>query len=159
MPMMVICFHKSVTLAVARRYSRPKNNQIYLFFCSLIRNFADEKNEMIMMKTQKEYIRILQSHADELQSRFGITAMRLFGSVARGEHHDGSDVDIFVAMPPKFYNHVAAAQYLEELLGCNVDLIQDHARIRPFFRKQIEEYGINIIPATADSERLAPANS
>jgi predicted nucleotidyltransferase len=40
--------------------------------------------------------------------------MRLFGSVARGEHHEGSDVDIFFTMPPKFFNHIEAAQYLEQ---------------------------------------------
>ncbi|WP_233546595.1 MULTISPECIES: nucleotidyltransferase domain-containing protein [Prevotellaceae] len=28
--------------------------------------------------------------------------MRLFGSVARNEHHEGRDVDIYVEMPPKF---------------------------------------------------------
>ena len=111
-----------------------------------------------MCRTQFDYIRILQDHTEELQSRFGITSMRLFGSVARDEHHEGSDVDLFVKMPPKFFNHIAAAQYLEDLLGCNVDLIQDHANIRPFFRKQIEEYGITIIPATADSKRYATTN-
>ena len=71
--------------------------------------------------------------------------MSLFGSVARDEHQEGSDVDIFVVMPPKFYNHVAAALYLEELLGCNVDLIQEHRNIRPFFKQQIERDGIRVI--------------
>lgn len=71
--------------------------------------------------------------------------MRLFGSVARDEHEDGSDVDLYVTMPPKLYNHVAAALYLEELLGCNVDLVQEHRNLRPFFRKQIERDGINVI--------------
>ena len=46
--------------------------------------------------------------------------MRLFGSVARNEHREGSDVDIYVTMPPKFFNYIQAAQYLEELLGCSV---------------------------------------
>jgi len=33
--------------------------------------------------------------------RFGVRSMQLFGSVARNEQHDGSDVDICVDMPPK----------------------------------------------------------
>ena len=94
---------------------------------------------------------IIRSHADELQSRFGITSMMLFGSVARNEHHEGSDVDLFVTMPPKFMNHIAAAQYLKELLGSDVDLIQEHNYMRSFFRKQIEKDGIIIIPTTANS--------
>lgn len=99
------------------------------------------------MKTSQEYVDIIKAHSSELHQRFGITSMRLFGSVARGDHHEGSDVDIFVTMPPKFFNLVLAAQYLEELLGCEVDLISDHENIRPFFRQQIEKDGINIFTA------------
>ena len=97
------------------------------------------------MKSKGEYIELLRNHASELKERFGITSLRIFGSVARDEHHEGSDVDLFAVMPPKFYNHVAAAQYLEDLLGCDVDLIQEHRHMRPFFRKQIEADGIRII--------------
>ena len=100
------------------------------------------------MKTSQEYINILREHLPELQARFGITSMRLFGSVARGNHREGSDIDLFVTMPPKFYNYVEAAEYLEELLGCDVDLISDHPNIRPFFRQQIEQDGIDILTAT-----------
>ena len=101
------------------------------------------------MKTRQEYIDTIRSHAGELRERFGITSVRLFGSVARNEHHEGSDVDLFVQMPAKFYNHVAAATYLEQLLGCGVDLVQDHRNLRPFFRSQIEHDGIDIFPTTA----------
>ena len=97
------------------------------------------------MKTKSEYINIIKGHAEELHNRFGITSMLLFGSVARDEQRDDSDVDLFVTMPPKFYNHVAAALYLEELLGCSVDLVQDHRNLRPFFRKQIESDGIPVL--------------
>lgn len=97
------------------------------------------------MKSKKEYIELIRSHANELKERFGITSLRIFGSVARDEHHEGSDVDLFVSMPPKFYNHVAAVRYLKDLLGCDVDLIQDHQNMRPFFRKQIETDGILVI--------------
>lgn len=99
------------------------------------------------MRTTQEYIDLIKAHAAELQEQFGITSMRLFGSVARGEHHEGSDIDLFVVMPPKFYNHILAAQYLESLLGCSVDLVQDHRNLRPFFREQIERDGINIFTA------------
>ena len=54
------------------------------------------------MKTREEYIALITSHAEELQNTFGITSLRLFGSVARNEHHEGSDVDVYVEMPPIF---------------------------------------------------------
>ena len=113
----------------------------------IISNFAPNKctTGKNMLRTRQEYIDIIRNHADELQTRFGISSMRMFGSVARNEHHEGSDVDLYVTMPPRFYNHIAAAQYLEDLLGCSVDLIQEHANLRPLFRKQIEQDGIDII--------------
>lgn len=96
------------------------------------------------MKSQQEYIAILKANANVLQHKFGITYMRLFGSVARNQHKQDSDVDVFVEMPPKAYNMVAAAQYLEDLLGCHVDLIRKHSNMRPFFLNQIQKYGIDI---------------
>ncbi len=96
------------------------------------------------MRTTQEYINVIRTHAPELKERFGITSMFLFGSVARNEHHEGSDIDLFVTMPPKFFNHILAAQYLEEILGCGVDLIQDHKNLRPFFKEQIQRDGINL---------------
>ena len=90
---------------------------------------------------------MLREHQAELQQQFGIERMRLFGSVARGVHREDSDVDLFVTMPSKFFNFILAAQYLEQLLGCKVDLIQDHDNLRPFFRQQIEHDGIDIFTA------------
>ena len=60
-----------------------------------------QKQTEVNMRTRQEYVDIIKSHADELRSRFGITSLLLFGSVARNEHHEGSDVDLFVTMPPK----------------------------------------------------------
>ena len=102
------------------------------------------------MITRAECIEILNAHADELRTRYGITSMRLFGSVARDSNKDGSDVDLFVTMPPKFYNYIAASQYLKHLLGCDVDLIAKHSHIRPFFKKQIDQDGIDIYTSADD---------
>ncbi len=99
------------------------------------------------MRTLQEYIELIRAHQSELQERFGITSMRLFGSVARGEQREGSNVDLFVTMPPKMFNYILAAQYLEQLLGCSVDLIRDHNNLRPFFRQQIERDGIIVFTA------------
>ena len=99
------------------------------------------------MRTTHEYIDTLRAHVSELQTRFGISSMHLFGSVARGEQKEGSDVDVFVEMPPVMYNACAAVEYLEDLLGCKVDLIRNHRNIRASFLSQIEEDGILIFKA------------
>lgn len=99
------------------------------------------------MRTTQEYIDMLRANASELQTRFGISSMRLFGSVARGEHNENSDVDVFVEMPAIVYNACAAMEYLEQLLGCKVDLIRNHRNLRPSFKSEIETDGIVIFEA------------
>ncbi|HBZ33898.1 MAG TPA: hypothetical protein DEO38_02230 [Bacteroidales bacterium] len=48
------------------------------------------------MKKAQEYIDILREHADIYTCKeYGMTALALFGSVARGGHNDNSDVDVF----------------------------------------------------------------
>ena len=97
------------------------------------------------MKTREEYIALIASHAEELQNTFGITSLRLFGSVARNEHHEGSDVDVFVEMPPKFFLVVRLKAYLEELLDNPVDIIRKHQHLNPILLKEIERDGIEVI--------------
>ena len=110
------------------------------------------------MKTRAEYIQIIRDHAPELQKRFGIRFLSMFGSVARNEHKEVSDVDLFAQMPSKFYNYMEASDYLQSILGCSVDLICDHKNLRPFFRNQIEHDGIIIFATEENSHRFADAN-
>ena len=100
------------------------------------------------MKTREEYIAFITSHAEELQNTFGITSLRLFGSVARNEHHEGSDIDVYVEMPPKFFLVVRLKTYLEELLDSPVDIIRKHQHLNPFLLKEIRKVcaSVHFIP-------------
>ena len=97
------------------------------------------------MKTKSEYIQLLRSCANILQERFGVHSLRLFGSVARDEQKETSDVDICVEMEPKLYLLVELGLFLEELLGCRVDIIRMHRNMNIFLKKEIEKDGIYII--------------
>jgi len=97
------------------------------------------------MKTTKEYIDLITDHAEELRSLFGIKSLRLFGSVSRGEQHEGSDVDVCVEMEPKIYLVARLKRFLEQLLQCSVDVIRMHKHINPYLLKDIERDGIYII--------------
>lgn len=97
------------------------------------------------MKSAEYYINILQQHAEVLRTKYGITMMRLFGSVARGEQNTNSDVDLFVEMPPRLFLIAGAHQYLENLLGCSVDMVRNHSHIDSMLLKQVERDGIQII--------------
>ena len=96
------------------------------------------------MKTTQEYIALLKQHAPILRDRYGMTSMSLFGSVARGDQHNESDVDVLVSMPPSLRGVGGANDYLESILGCHVDMVRNHKNLTPFFRKQVERDGITI---------------
>lgn len=96
------------------------------------------------MRSTQDYIQLLKAHAPVLHERYGVTSMSLFGSVARGEHKENSDVDVLVDMPATLRGVGGANDYLENLLGCHVDMVRNHKHLTPFFRKQIERDGITI---------------
>ena len=97
------------------------------------------------MKQTSECIDLIKSHADELRSQFGVRTLRLFGSVSRSEQHEGSDVDVCVEMEPRIYLVVRLQRYLEQLLGCPVDLVRKHSHMNPYLLQNIERDGIYII--------------
>ncbi len=87
-----------------------------------------------------EALRILTEASPELVSRFGIRRLRLFGSTARDEAREDSDVDILVefAAPATFDGYFDLLHYLEERLGCSVDLVTEKGlkeRVRPYVEK------------------------
>lgn len=73
-----------------------------------------------------------------LAARYGAGNVRVFGSHARGDAGDRSDVDLLVDLEPgrTLLDHVALWQDLEELLGCKVDLVVSGG-ISPHFRDRI----------------------
>ena len=66
--------------------------------------------------SRSDYICILQSCSNKLKTEYGIKSLRLFGSVARGEDHEGSDVDVFVETEtPNPFILMDAKDFLERL--------------------------------------------
>lgn len=97
------------------------------------------------MKTKSECIKLLQSCSGVLRQRFGVHTLRLFGSVARNEQKATSDVDVCVEMDPKLYLFVELGLFLEELLGCHVDVVRMNRNMNAFLKKEIEKDGITVI--------------
>ena len=87
----------------------------------------------------------LSGKIEEIRKRFSVKTLSIFGSAARGEMADGSDVDILVAFDQKasFDLFMDLKFYLEELLGTSVDLVTDKA-LRPRIRQAIEGELINV---------------
>ena len=105
--------------------------------------FASEKLKQPMSKT--DYIDILKSCSSTLRNDYGIKSLRLFGSVARGEDHEGSDVDVFVdTETPNPFLLMDAKEFLERLVGRSVDIIRNHKNLNPRLRSRIERDGVAV---------------
>jgi len=89
---------------------------------------------------QKEtIIDYLKNHKKEFQKKYEIEKIGLFGSYARDEANDESDIDIFVQMKPDFFKLVGLKQQIENDLKKRVDVIREHKNIKPFLLKMIQK--------------------
>jgi predicted nucleotidyltransferase len=72
-----------------------------------------------LQEKRNEILRIAASH--------GARNVRVFGSVARGEANDDSDIDFLVDFEPdrSLLDHAALVVDLEELLGRKVDVVTE----------------------------------
>lgn len=92
---------------------------------------------------RKECIELLSACKDTLQEKYGIVSLRLFGSIARDEQNDGSDVDVFVeTKTPNPFLLMEAKDFLEVSTGRSVDIIRNHQNLNPRLRRRIERDGI-----------------
>ena len=97
------------------------------------------------MKRQN-ILKILAEHRSEIESRFGVASLSLFGSVARDEAVAESDVDILVTFVkiPGIFGFLELKEYLEYLLQCPVDLVTKNA-LKYQFREQILQEAIHAV--------------
>ncbi len=84
---------------------------------------------------------LLTQSKPELQARFGVVRLALFGSTARDTAGADSDVDILVTFdgPATSQRYFGVQFYLEDLLGCPVDLVTEkalRAELRPYIEKE-----------------------
>ena len=96
------------------------------------------------MLDRNETIEKLRSTRQYLDEHYGVHSMMLFGSLAKGQQHEGSDVDICVDMVPNLFNRAGVKVYLEEFLGCPVDVVRMRDGMNPLFKQQILKYGIRV---------------
>ncbi len=90
-------------------------------------------------------LQLLAEHKKVLAQRFGVARLALFGSVARDAAKVGSDVDVLVAFdgPATSARYFGVQFYLEDLLGCPVDLVTEKA-LRPELRPFIEKEAVHV---------------
>ncbi len=87
-----------------------------------------------------EALRILSEASPEIMRQFGVKGLRLFGSTARNEAREDSDVDVLVEFegPATFRGYFGLLNFLEERVGKPVDLVTEKGlrqEVRPYVEK------------------------
>lgn len=95
--------------------------------------------------TREDILTILRAHKAEIQKKYPVASLALFGSFARGEQTAKSDVDLLVEFNgPIGLEVVDLVEDLEKLLGVKkVDLIS-RKYLKPHYRPYIEADAIDV---------------
>lgn len=80
-----------------------------------------------------------RSEIEEVAAKHGVTNLRVFGSVARGEDTRDSDVDLLVDLPDGFslFSVARLQRDLEEILGVRVEVVPA-SDLKPGVRANVE---------------------
>jgi predicted nucleotidyltransferase len=84
-------------------------------------------------------VEILRKHEDVIKKKYHVRKIGVFGSFARGEEKEGSDIDILVELEDgyeTFDNYMDLKYFLEDLFGRKVDLVTFEA-LRPQLKDDI----------------------
>ncbi|MCU0619399.1 MAG: nucleotidyltransferase family protein [Gemmatimonadaceae bacterium] len=89
---------------------------------------------------------LLRAHRARLVERYGVRDLALFGSVARGDATEQSDVDLVVEFDPEritLTSFLDFAEDVEALLGRRVDLVS-LPKLPPRIRERVEAEALRV---------------
>jgi uncharacterized protein len=106
---------------------------------------AVRKGELMTKPCRSEVLDVLGRHKAEFAERYGITALGVFGSVARDEAGQQSDVDVvFQTDSPNLFRTVHLKRALEAILQRRVDVVRWRERINPRLKARIAREAVYV---------------
>jgi predicted nucleotidyltransferase len=94
---------------------------------------------------KEEILAYLKNHKKAFMQKYQIANLALFGSYARGENHDNSDIDI--AIETKMSDYFLLYDLKEELekaFSSKVDIVRLREKMNPILKKRILQDGIYV---------------
>jgi len=94
---------------------------------------------------RKNIIKLIEKYKTETKYRNNIRRIGIFGSYAREENSDSSDIDVFVDLiSPKMFDIIGIKQDLENLTKRSIDIVMLRERMNHFLKAKIEKEGIYV---------------
>ncbi|AXV40745.1 nucleotidyltransferase family protein [Methanobacterium sp. BAmetb5] len=82
---------------------------------------------------------LIKEHEQEIKDKYSVTKIGVFGSYARGEEKESSDVDVLVEFDEATYhNFIELIFFLEKLLDKKVDLVTTTG-LSPYMKPTVEK--------------------
>lgn len=94
--------------------------------------------------TQSAVIALLSQLKADLQHRYGITRIGIFGSVSREESNAASDIDIVVHMRPDLLQRIRLKTELESAFGRPVDVVRYRDSMNPYLKARIDREAVYV---------------
>ncbi len=99
------------------------------------------------MKKLEEIKGKLSQHKKELKKEYKVKEIGIFGSYVRGEQKKRSDIDVLIEFEESsnltLLDFIRLENYLSEILGIKVDLVEKHA-LKPRIGKHVLEEVVNV---------------
>ncbi len=91
---------------------------------------------------RNEALQLLSQYRAEITREFGISRLALFGSTARNEANESSDVDVLISFDggATLRRYMGLSRYLETLFNRHVDLVTDKSlrqELRPYVEQDL----------------------
>lgn len=97
------------------------------------------------MKTTSEILKLLEHFNPIANEKYGVKIVGVFGSVARGEQTDASDVDIcYEGKAPSLQTLDRMEADLEALLGTKVDMVRMRDNMNLVLKRRIQREGLYV---------------
>ena len=97
------------------------------------------------MKSKTEILYLLSQYKPTAISKYGLTRIGIFGSVARGEQTANSDVDIcYEGKAPSLLTLDLMQNELEKLFGCPVDMVRVRDNMNGLLKQRIQREGVYV---------------
>ncbi|MCL2328648.1 MAG: nucleotidyltransferase domain-containing protein [Bacteroidetes bacterium] len=97
------------------------------------------------MRSTTDFLTKLTQFKQLYSSEYGVERIGVFGSVARGEQKEDSDVDICVEMKkPDMFLLVELKEKLQNTFGSNVDVVRLRENMNPFLLNRIKKEALYV---------------
>ena len=94
--------------------------------------------------SKDEILNELRLAKKDLQARYGVTRIGIFGSVARGEANPESDVDVVVEMKPNLFMRAGLKAELESRFGKPVDVVRYRQGMNDYLKRRIDREALYV---------------